>query len=378
MRKIIQLTFSILENVLNNYILSRFDKGIIHNDLGASFTNIQRKKKTIIKRAQKEGEEKLIDEINWYLKWQNTPLRYWLPKVVDYSLTRGNIFYEMKYYHYPNLRKIIMYRGNANFVVKTRWKTIFKILLKNFYLTKKSIISPDDFVKKSHLDKLQKRIALIKKKAPFFQEILKQPFLTINQKKYLNYEIIIKAITKKPKIIKNLTPPRLYISHGDLHTNNILCGINPQKIILLDARGKSPTGSDYFDPAYDLAKIYHDLRSYYSLIEKNLYSLFYQKNTKGEIFLEYSFTDQGFLEEFQKNCHWVNELVDKSLKEFPRIKYRADFTEAMLFLTMIPMHLKTKAEAIMCWIMGVKRLNEWVRNYHPALLKDLEKKVFKK
>jgi len=39
----------------------------------------------------------------------------------------------------------------------------------------------------------------------------------------------------------------------------------------------------------------------------------------------------------------------------------------MLFLTMIPFHLKIRSEGILCYLTGVQRLNEWLEKYHAAL-----------
>ena len=43
-------------------------------------------------------------------------------------------------------------------------------------------------------------------------------------------------------------PPAYYVSHGDIHTNNILCGVSHRNLILIDCRGKSSAGLPYFDP----------------------------------------------------------------------------------------------------------------------------------
>ena len=366
---------SITSNVFHNYLFSLLDGYVIQNDLGASFTTIQRKKNTIIKKASLEGQNKLINEINWYLKFQNSKIKKWLPKIISYSLEKGNVYYQMKYYNYPNLRKIIMYNGNAFFVLKMRWKTIFNILLKYFYIKENSIICPPNFVEKCHFNKLKDRVVMIKKKAPDLKSIIENDLLIINKKKYLNYKLIINHIKKNKAIIKQLTPERLYYSHGDIHSNNILCGISPSTMILLDCRGKSSDGSDYFDVAYDIAKIFHDLRSLYSLIEKHFYSLFWQEKENNQkqkvVNIEYTFQGQEYIRRFHQNYRYVNKIIQNKMSSFKNIKYRAEFTEAMLYLTMVPMHLKNKSEGILCWVTGIQRLNQWFKKYHPQEYKKL-------
>lgn len=162
--KNIRLFNGILSNFFNNYILAYIDRYTIHNDLGASFTSIVRDRKTIVKKATPDGEDKLADEINWYIKLKNSKIRKWFPKIVDYSVKKGDVYYRMKYYNYPNLRKIIMYNGNAFFVLKLRWKKIFSIYNKYLFTKKNSSKPSQTFVNDCHLEKLKSRVQSIKKK----------------------------------------------------------------------------------------------------------------------------------------------------------------------------------------------------------------------
>lgn len=190
--------------------------------------------------------------------------------------------------------------------------------------------------------------------------------------------MIINQIKKSKSIIAKLTPDLLYPSHGDLHGNNILCGIFPSDMILLDCRGKSPDGKDHFDPAYDIAKIFHDLRSFYSLIENQMYSLFFLENKSGDIKIEYSFHQEEYKERFLQNYEYVKNLLNRKMGHIKGLEYRADFIEAILYLTMVPMHLKVKSEGMICWVTGIRRLNEWFKKYHSEEYENLLKKVTQK
>ena len=168
-------------------------------------------------------------------------------------------------------------------------------------------------------------------------------------------------------IIKKLTPSKVYYSHGDLHCNNLLCGIRSDSMILLDCRGKSPYGDLFFDISYDVAKLYHDLRSLYTLIEKHYYSIFLSVNVDS-VSIEYEFNHKELFLRIEQSRKIVEGLIKKKFKGFKLLGYRAEFTEAMLYLTMEPFHLKTKSEGLMCYITGIIRLNEWIEKYHPELL----------
>jgi hypothetical protein len=194
--------------------------------------------------------------------------------------------------------------------------------------------------------------------------------MEINGKDFINPTRILKSIVKDESIVNKLTPEKLYLSHGDLHCNNILCGLSAGQFIFLDCRGKSPSGSLYFDPAYDLAKLYHDLHSYYSLIEKKLFIIHQNWENKKPVF-EYFFTDQTLTERYNRNYFYVRGIVEKEYKNFDNLHYRTDFTEAMLYLTMLPMHIRDKDEGPVCYVTGVVRINQWFNRNHPELYKAL-------
>ncbi|MFP4362721.1 MAG: hypothetical protein ACLFR1_02500 [Spirochaetia bacterium] len=364
--RLFKLGRNILNTVFDDYFLNRFENTQIHNDLGASFTNLKRVKNRIRKEAHDRGEAKLIDEINWYLQFQNTPLKKHIPKVYDYSIEKGNVFYEMKYYNYANLRKVIINDMNAQFFLNIRWRKLISIMLNHFYQEKNSIPAPEDFLENAHLKKLRTRTAETEKYAPFLVPILQEKTILINGRFYLNPELIINEVQKDTGIQKKLIPRRLYLSHGDIHCNNILCGISAKKLILLDPRGKSPDNSSYFDVAYDVAKLYHDLRSYYSLIEKHMFSIFLLESERG-VAIEYEFTSNRLMEKFKENFQFVRRLIESQFTDFGNVSYRADFTEALLYLTMVPLHLKSKAEGLMCLTTGILRLNEWFEANHKEL-----------
>jgi hypothetical protein len=361
----------------HSYILNEFEEENLNNDPGASFTSIKRVGRTIIKKANPEGEKKLADEIQWYLMFKDSPLKKYLPKIYDYSLKKGNVYMIMKYYSYPSLRKIILDNMNARFFLNWRWKHIFYLLDKYFFIEENSAGTPEDFVKKFHYDKLDLRIKQSIKIFPDFSSLIALPMIKINNKDYFNINQILPLIKKNDSLNQRLKPPKIYYSHGDLHPNNILCGVSSKKMILIDCRGKNFYGDLYFDPAYDLAKIFHDLRSKYSLIERHNFSLFINSDKKN-LEITYEFNDLKALANLEDSYIMIKHYTDEFAKKHKDVIYRADFTESLLFLTMLPMHSKSFSEFIMCYITGIIRLNEWLFKYHPDLYNELVTQNIKK
>lgn len=361
---------------LDYYVINSFRFNEIQNDLGASFTTISRHNDKLVKKADAAGEEKLKEEILWLKRFENSGLAANLPTIHRYSLEPGSVFYEMRYYNYPNLRRIILSQMNASFFIRMRLRYLLEIMHTFLWVPENSVEAPDDFVVAEHLNKYDQRFASLLNKAPWFATFLESDTIVINGESLLNANAIVRSIRTDDAIMSSLKPDRLYISHGDIHSNNILCGIAWSNMILLDCRGKSNSGTPYFDPAYDIAKLFHDFRSLYSLLELHRYSLFHTPGTgAGQAdpvpSVEFKFLDKEAQERFVMYYHYARDIIAKDFVEYGNLIERAEFIEAMLFLTMIPLHLRLKDEGIACYLIGVQRLNAWLGTYHPEHRKAL-------
>jgi hypothetical protein len=371
-----KLVFNILRYALDYFLVNRVRTDSISNDLGASFTKLTRERDRIRKVALPQGEEKLRDEIEWIMRFRDTPFARYLPKIYDSSVEKGRVFYEMKYYNYPNLRKIILDESNASYFVRYRLLALLELLRRELWVEANSVPCPPSFAETEHFAKFERRRDQALSMAPFLSALFDTTLVKINGKEYLNAGTILEAIRGDPAVTRRLCPERLYFSHGDVHSNNILCGLRASKIILIDCRGRSSTGTMYYDPAYDVGKLFHDFNSYYSLIEKHYYSIFALGEGE-QTSVEYSFLDQRGMEVFSSYNAFIRSVLEENFTEYGNLLERADFNEAMHFLTMIPMHLKLRDEGMMCYVTGVMRLNEWMQSYHPVKYAKLASRVEK-
>jgi hypothetical protein len=277
----------------------------------------------------------------------------------------------MKYYTYPNLRGIIMTEMNARFFIRYRLRILMDALRELLWTEEQSCAVPPGYVELEHFAKYDQRRRMCIEMAPTFAQYMDPPTLVINGRRLLNADLVLAEIRSSPEMIAALTPERLYVSHGDVHCNNILCGISASRMVLLDCRGKSPAGTDYYDVAYDLGKLFHDFRSLYSLIERHSFSIFHEVEG-GEVRVEYRFTDDRMKREFKGYFALVRSYARRTVEgRYGNALQRSDFTEAMLYLTMIPMHLRMKDEGLMCYVTGVQRLNEWIRRYRSERYEEL-------
>lgn len=366
---LLRLVLNILHYTAENYLVNKLNSDRVNNDLGASFTQIQRRKGSIVKRADAAGEAKLRDEIEWIVRFRGTPLERYLPTVYSYSLEPGNVYYEMRYYDFPNLRRIVLSGMNARFFIRLRLLHLIELLDGELWTEANSADVPEGFVEGEYFKKFRARREAAVGVDPYFARFYDAPSLLLNGKRLVNAPALLEALEKDSAAMASLTPPRLYVSHGDIHANNILCGIGHTRMILIDCRGKSSAGIPFFDPAYDVAKLFHDFRGGYSLIERHSYSIFH-KACGDEVEIDYKWLDERARSEFRKYYAFVRAVSHRRLTRFGNLLERADFAEALLFLTMIPMHMRLRDEGLMCYVTGVKALNDWFVRYRPDLYKE--------
>jgi hypothetical protein len=373
---LLRLFLNVIHYVTESYLINKLNVDSVANDLGASFTAIQRKRGRLVKRADAAGEAKLRDEIEWILRFRDTELARYLPQIYNFSLEPGNVFYEMRYYDFPNLRRIILSEMNARFFVRLRLLHLLETLDGELWTEANGIATPAGFVADEYFVKFAARRRAAVAIEPYFERIYASPSVVLNGKTYVNAAPLLAAIQADPAAFASLTPPKLYISHGDIHTNNIMCGISHVNMILIDCRGKSSAGIPYFDPAYDLAKIFHDFRGGYSLIERHNYSIFHRlDDATGTPTVDYRFLDERGRSNFRDYYAFIRAVAHRRLTRFGNILQRADFAESLLFLTMIPMHMKQRDEALMCYSVGVKELNDWCSRQFPDLYAAVRRSV---
>lgn len=352
---------SLTGNVIQSYMVNMFKAYSIHNDLGASATSLMRRHSRLEKRAlQSDTEEKLIDEMNWMLKLNDTEMEKYLPKIFSYSQEPNNTYYVMKYYNMPNFRKVILEGMNTYYFIEKRLELIVLLQKNLLYLPKYEKQVTQNYFQKVFIDKFLKRIADTQKKVSHLTPLLQAGMIKVNGTQLLGSSVIMDWVQKSAQVQQALTPEKLYYSHGDLHSNNILCGLQLDHIKLIDCRGKSTDGSEYFDVAYDLAKLFHDFEGLYTFIERHMYTL--TSNYKDEV--EYEMQQHPALLIYAKLNVFLHDCIGKNYKNYGDVLFRSLFIEAQLFLTMLPFHLKIDSETILCYTRGVELLNSWMLTYY--------------
>lgn len=299
--------------------------------------------KGMIKKYSEEVE-KFRNEILWYLKLPNT-IQYLAPRVFDYSIDYNNMYINMEYYGYTTIHELFMY-GELN---KSQWRNVYN----SIFL---AIEDMKAFTEKVDKDKLYntlnemyyvktiERLNKLRQEEKFINFFNEE--IVINDIKYksLNYYINnLKDILKKNGIYEL---EKINIIHGDLCFANILYDLNSGIIRLIDPRGKFGEYDIYGDYRYDLAKISHSVNGKYDYIINDLFDI--------------SETEEGI--KFNLVATENSKLSEKIFYEYlsKEEKNKIQLIEALLFLSMIPLHKDYPERQLAMMCTGIQLINKYV------------------
>lgn len=302
--------------------------------------SIDKDKNILTKKS--EEKEKLINEIKWFLTLPNK-LQWITPRIYSYSLEWEQPKVSMEYYSYPTLHHLYLY-GNHNI---DKWKKIFKKL---FYVHNEmkgySLKINKEDIKRAlnniYINKTIERLTKVKQDRNFsryFEEEFYINNIKIERLSKLK-ELVIKLV-EKLEINKK---KELNIIHGDYFFANMLYDPTADIIKLIDPRGDFGGYGIYGDPNYDLAKLAHSVDGKYDFIVEDLFEL--------------EELDKGFNYKivYSKKYDEIKELFYSHFDKKVRLKIK--FIQALLFLSMIPLHKdKPKRQKVMLGV-GVRILNE--------------------
>lgn len=300
--------------------------------------NIDSKRGTIEKKSK--NKNKLIDEINWYLKIP-PELKYLCPNIYDYSTNSNGPYICMEYYSYPTLHELLIF-GNLD---KYSWERVFKSIL--FRIEDMSRFQPGtgrylkDSLYEMYVEKTISRMKSIEA-IPELKRFYNNPF-EINGEKYL-------PITKYMSLIKEVVPKRLvtndisfHVIHGDLAFSNILFDLENNIMRLLDPRGQFGAYGIYGDERYELAKIMHCTEGFYDYIIEDMFTISIEGSN-----IEYSINHNGDADKIFKSvfCDRISDVDNLRL------------IESLLFLSMIPLHNENSNRQIVMLARGLELLRK--------------------
>ena len=266
------------------------------------------------------------------------------PRVIKAEDQGERFILEMELFGYPNLAEIFVYGENST----EDWLYILDKLFLNHKLLEqyKSNIEHEalEYIYKK---KTEERV-LDLKKIQGLQGMVGDDFIEINGLKLRNLPLLEDAVRV---ICAELcdTDCAFTITHGDYCFSNILFDEKHFIFRLIDPRGRFKNSSIYGDPRYDIAKLRHSAVGFYDFIVLGMYSFRSSNDGSYELNLVADI-DQQIIEEH------FNRLVENQGFNVNEIKK----IEALLFLTMIPLHEDDESRQRALYLIAIQKLNEVV------------------
>lgn len=288
-----------------------------------------------------DDKDKFIGEIKWYLKLPSD-VEYIRPRIFDYSLDYNRPYVSMEYYSYHTVHELFI---NADLNVN-QWETIFERIryvcndLKRYKVRDKNIVGS---LKSMYLTKTFQRFDIIRNDKKFNAFFKKN--ISVNGIKY-------KSLTDIEKILKEIIPCMLFdveefsIIHGDLCFANMMIDNNLSFIKVIDPRGKFGFYDIYGDFRYELAKLLHSLDGKYDYIIKDLFEIDFN-----DCNINYTILDKD------RSFDLYQVFIKVFYNEIGNNMKKIELIEALLFLSMIPLHGENYLHQLVMLATGLEILD---------------------
>lgn len=288
------------------------------------FNHISIDKNRGILRKSSDDREKFIGEILWYLRLP-ADIEYVRPRVFSYSVNYDCPYVAMEYYAYHTVHELFLY-GDLNYY---QWIDVFG-RIRFIYNDFKRYSVKDDGIRAAledvYLNKTLDRLGKLKNDRRF-SSFFNMP-VYVNGTRYLTLDDVCNRI-------KTVIPEQLYdadtfhIIHGDLCFSNIMVDSNFSFIKVIDPRGQFGSYDIYGDQRYELAKLFHSVDGKYDYIIKDLFRIAVDENNAK--------IDFEILER-PRNIDLYELFLQVFQKEIGGERKKIELIEALLFLSMIPLH----------------------------------------
>lgn len=318
---------------IENYYRAKVDflkirsfNSVTYNDLYGSITK------------SSHNHAKLGDEINWY---KNIPheLKIFTPRLIDYTTTTEKSSYTLEYYGYQSLADYFIFNHFDERVWQIIINRLFEILA---LFAKYTTVLPFAFYDDMYRVKTLSRVASLMDD-PRWHERFTMTEIIINDEIYRGWPFYSERLSGLvERLYQHSTMSFL---HGDLHPANILFDPHSRIFKLIDPRGSFGEPSIYGDHNYDIAKLRHSFSGRYDFIVGDLFETAESKS---------GFTYHTFHETEHEQ---IAAYFDRTLVQAGYDREIIKAIEALLFISMIPLHADAPLRQQAMFLTGIQLLN---------------------
>jgi dTDP-glucose pyrophosphorylase len=291
---------------------------------------------------ESKNVEKIQQEITWYMSIPRN-LQIFSPRIIDTSIDKRLASYSVEFYGYHSLGDLFVFGSLDEAVWKIIINHTFEVLKK--FKTHKAKLAYSAY-QEMYVEKTINRIDALKKHE-YWENILDQETIIINNKEYSNIKNLVE---KLPALNKKLfTKDEMCVIHGDLCLSNILFDTSNRIIKLIDPRGDFGGYAIHGDQKYDLAKQRHSFSGLYDFIVADLFELEELSNNS------YTFTIYS-----ERKHAFIRDYFDSQVIKHGYNLENVKLIEALLFLSMIPLHEDNKKRQLAMYLNGVMLIEPFI------------------
>lgn len=279
---------------------------------------------------------KLINEIYWYLKLPKSLQRY-LPKIVNYSDRLENAFIEMEYIHWPTVSELFL---NEELPIQDWKSTILPKIdhILEVFSQYQATVKYED-LSSMYITKSISRLKRFIEQNSTAYGIYKRGYLNVNGKLMQCPMRYLEENSELLSFIINQAQPS--IIHGDLCFSNIFFNTSTKEVKLIDPRGSFGRAGIHGDQNYDIAKIKHSLSGYDHIISD-----------------KFQLIIRGIGLDFQINQSPYHQKINEIWTSYYHNHQSINVIEALLFLSMIPLHKGNYKKQLTMYALGVSLLDK--------------------
>jgi len=296
---------------------------------------------TITKKSK--NISKLKAELNWFQSLP-TPLSIFTPRIINHGEDLDEFFIEQEFYGYYTLSELFLFSD----LDEAYWETILERILDSYQLFRNyTIPANQDSLKEIYHNKTFERLNQLKKQSPSWESQLESKnTIYINSIPQFSIKSLENWIETKLDLLLHLKT--FSIIHGDLCFSNILFDLNGHIAKFIDPRGNFGQETIYGDSRYDMAKLRHSIHGKYDFIVNDLFEISELENAHFEF---------KFFQDAQNKKSIVDAFDSMLLNNGYQLQ-EIEFIEALLFLSMIPLHNDNQQRQLGMYLTALQIFNK--------------------